>query len=71
MKSSKYKMAGFEAVIARLIVSRSLISPTNIMSGSSLKADLNALLNEFVSSPTSLCLQTSLVFKQTQLGPQW
>ena len=46
-------MAASAAVIAKLIVSKSLISPTRIISGSSLKADLNALEKDIVSSPTS------------------
>ena len=45
-----------DSVIAVDIVSRSLISPTRITSGSSLNADLSALAYDCVSIPISLWL---------------
>ena len=53
------------AVIAKLIVSRSLISPTRIISGSSLMLILSAFENDLVSSPTSLCLTRQFLFSKT------
>ena len=43
------------AVKARETVSKSLISPTKITSGSSLSAAFNAAANDWVCFPTSLC----------------